>query len=612
MKDRNTFLAILLCLGILIGWQAIGPKLFPDAFPPPPGATDGGTGFPDGGVAAGTQALANAPRDAGPAGVDGGVSAKAQGTSATGTKGTNAPEPGAGEGGTDAGHEAHAGPPDRPEERVVIENEVVRATLSTKGGTIARWELLDPRFAHAGADGKQPVNLVAVDEKEALPFATTFEGLGWPADASYEVAERSDRSVTFRASAGGVTVEKRFELDPKEPYQLSLKISLQGPVPKAVVPSIRLARITPEQQKRSGGLSFLMRTMPDIVRPTCAYGDEIERRRYDEDETSFAHSGDLHWVGIDSRYFLMAVYPAQGTRGGCRLEVPEKHRLRATFELPPLSAGESQTVEGYLGPKFKTQLSAYGHELQRSIDFGWFGLLSIFLLYVMTFFDGVAGNWGVAIILLTVTVKTVLLPLTNWSMRSMERMRAISPKMKALKEKYGKDQQRFQQEMMKLYREEGVSPFGGCLPMLLQFPIWIALYRTILNTAELYHAGFISGWLEDLSAPEPGLVKILPLLMGVTMFVMQKMQPTPTAADDTQAKMQKTMMYFMPPFFTFIMYGLPSGLTLYIFVNNLLSIGQQQIIRKRLGTDQVDDGAGVGQVKTGKARKARKKVDGKA
>ncbi len=582
MQQRNTFLAIAVCLGILVAWQQV-PKLFPEWFPPPPEVTEPA---PDTGA-----------KDAGP---DAGATIAAQEGDPT------VPNEAGSEGGTEGSEEGSEPSPDlatlppaAPATQVVLSNEKVRATFTSHGAAVASWQLLGKQFEiskttgeeeEAAADApKVQVDLVEIDEKEALPFSTTFEEIPWPTNADYTVVRQDEFSVTFGAEAAGTRIEKTFSLDPEKPYELSLAIAVTGPL--ALTPKVHLAQTLAEKKEKGGFLSFLMQTMPDEVRPSCAFAEEVERRTYDEDELTFSHTGDLHWVGIGSRYFLLAIYPADsGADAGCHLEVPEDLRFRAALELPAIEDGGSATVEGYLGPKFKTQLAAYGHELERSIDFGWFGLLSIFLLYVMNFFQGLVGNWGIAIILLTVTVKTVLLPLTNWSMKSMERMRAISPKMKVLKEKYGKDQQRFQQEMMKMYREEGVSPFGGCLPMLLQFPIWIALYRTILNTAELYHTSFIPGWLEDLSAPESGALKILPLLMGVTMFFMQKMQPTPATGDDSQAKMQRTMIYMMPPFFTLIMYGLPSGLTLYIFVNNILSIGQQYAIRRKMAAETGETG----------------------
>jgi len=597
MDQRRTILAIGLSFGILLLWNGIMPKLVPSWFPEAQqlGAvkSDDPAGRPVGDALNPSAAAADG----------------ASGAEKTQAAGEATAEGEAAAAGTEPGAEADSlgvkKPEAVPETKIELSNEKVKAVFSSHGAAISSWQLTDPQFLvedpaaaqKSASEGEtlekrtHPVEMVVVAENEALPFSTTFEGLEWPSTADYQVVSSSASEVTFRASDGELAVVKHFSFKKDKPYALTLEIKLErigASAPEAIAPRVLLSENPPATKKSKGFLSFLTQTMPDQIRPTCAYGKEIERRTYDEDEMTFAHTGDVDWVSIGSRYFLTAMYRV-GADGaslsesgvGCKLEIPKKDLLRATMELPKQKLGESVFVEAYLGPKFKTQLASYGHGLEKSIDFGFFGILSIFLLYLMTFFQGLVGNWGVSIILLTVTVKGVLLPLTNWSMRSMERMRAIQPKMKALKEKHGKDQPRFQQEMMKLYREEGVSPFGGCLPMVMQFPIWIALYRTILNTAELYHTSFITGWLEDLSAPEVGMIKILPILMGVTMFAMQKMQPMAATTDDSQAKMQKTMMYMMPPFFTLIMYSLPTGLTLYIFVNNLLSIAQQYYIRQK-------------------------------
>lgn len=577
--ERRVFLAILLSFAVLVAWQYLGPKLFPEHFPAPgppsPVVADGGT-------APGAETPAAEPAK-GPEAQPG-----------TETPAAEAPAP--------AAEPEGPVPPAAPEEKVVLENDVVRAVLTSRGAAVAHWYLLGERFEEEGKDGgkPKPLDLVETAPDQPLPYATTFEPLGWPADASYRVVSKDARSVTFAATAGGVTVEKRFALTENR-YLLEFDLTAKDAAGRAVrlTPTVHLSRKITEEAAAGGLLSRMTKPMPDVVQSVCAYDEkETERRRYDEDEPPFSYSGPVAWSGIDSRYFLTAVFqgvpkfeqkkdaaPETARPATCTLKAPTQTTFQAELALEPLDVpaggSVSRRLSGYMGPKFKTRLSAYGHRLDDSIDFGIFTILSLGLLWVMVFFQSAVGNWGVAIILLTLAVKGVLLPLTNWSMRSMEKMRAIQPKMTALKDKYGKDPQRYQQEMMKMYREEGVSPFGGCLPMLLQLPIWFALYRTILNTAELYHAEFIHGWLTNLAAPEPGVVKFLPIAMGITMFLMQKMQPTQATGDDAQAKMQKYMLYFMPPFFTFIMYGLPSGLTLYIFVNNILSIFQQLWIRKR-------------------------------
>jgi YidC/Oxa1 family membrane protein insertase len=213
-------------------------------------------------------------------------------------------------------------------------------------------------------------------------------------------------------------------------------------------------------------------------------------------------------------------------------------------------------------------------ELHDAIDLGWFSFLAIPIREILVFFHRIAPNWGVAIIMLTMFIKLLLFPVTHKAFVSMEKMRELQPQIAALQKKYENDRMKLGEEQMKLFRESGTSPFGGCLPMILQMPIYIALYRTIQGTTELYNAPFVL-WIQDLSHQDPYL--ILPLLMGVTMWGQNKLSPQ--AIDNPQMAAVQKIMPFM---FTAFMLFLPSGLVLYIFVNMLLSIAQQLYIRRSL------------------------------
>jgi YidC/Oxa1 family membrane protein insertase len=201
-----------------------------------------------------------------------------------------------------------------------------------------------------------------------------------------------------------------------------------------------------------------------------------------------------------------------------------------------------------------------------------FAFFARILLYVMRWFEKVVHNWGIAIILLTVLVKVLLFPLTAKSVRSMNEMRKLQPEIEKLKQKFAGDREKLNAATMRLYQEHKVNPLGGCLPMLLQLPIWFALYATLQTSVELYREPFL--WMHDLTRHDPYF--ILPIAMGISSWAMQKVSPQP--ADNAQAKM---MLYFMPIFFSALMLFVPGGLTLYIFVNNLLSIAQQQFMMKR-------------------------------
>jgi YidC/Oxa1 family membrane protein insertase len=228
-----------------------------------------------------------------------------------------------------------------------------------------------------------------------------------------------------------------------------------------------------------------------------------------------------------------------------------------------------------IGEEPKTGNSAMiDPELTDAIDFGWFAVICRLLLEILKVFQKFVVNWGIAIVFLTVLVKLLLYPLSHKQMEGMEAMRRLQPKMDELQKKYGKDREKLNMERMKLFQENKVNPLGGCLPLIVQMPVWFALYQTLLSSFELYHEPFIRFWISDLTLRDPYF--ILPVVMGITMFITNKMQPM--MGDPAQAKM---MLYFMPIFLTVIMLSVPAGLALYIFTNNILTIIQQKWLQRK-------------------------------
>lgn len=290
-------------------------------------------------------------------------------------------------------------------------------------------------------------------------------------------------------------------------------------------------------------------------------------------------SGDIWWAGLMSNYFLAAVVPDKGTPSSFKGRILEPGGVwRIGVDEAPVTVGPDTPVTvhtgWWIGPKDRTLLKAAPNDLSASIDMGFFTFLSVPLLWLLTFFHSLVGNWGVAIILLTVLIKLLFWPLTRKSYKSMEKMKKIQPMMKQLQEKYGKDKEALSREMMQLYKTYGVNPMGGCLPILVQLPVFVALYQALLHSIELRHAAFITYlpfthtlWLADLSAKDP--FYITPLIMGATMFLQQWLSPA--MGDPTQRK----MMMIMPLVFTVMFINFPSGLVLYWLVNNILSIAQQ-------------------------------------
>lgn len=297
----------------------------------------------------------------------------------------------------------------------------------------------------------------------------------------------------------------------------------------------------------------------------------------------------IDWVGYENNYFTQAIIPLE--LGGydiiAQVVDPDKHLVRIAylseaFQLDP----QQETLlkmRLYMGPKELEQLAKAGHNLAKAVDYGWFTFIAKPLHYVLNFFFRYLHNYGLAIILLTVIIKIIFWPLTQKSFQSMQAMKKLQPKIAQLREKYGDDKERLNQELMQLYRTYKVNPLGGCLPMILQIPVFFALYRMLNGAVELRHMPFML-WINDLTAPDRldigfhipylGGLPVLTILMGVTMFIQQKM--TPSTGDPRQEQ----IMLLMPVIFTVMFVNFPSGLVLYWFVNNVLSIVQQYFINR--------------------------------
>jgi YidC/Oxa1 family membrane protein insertase len=294
-------------------------------------------------------------------------------------------------------------------------------------------------------------------------------------------------------------------------------------------------------------------------------------------------SGPITYAGFGDRYFLSAYLPKHPSSGTLSMSyVGDQALARMMF-----AGTTTLTARIYLGPKLLTSLEAVDPLLNKAINFGWSGILALPFLRVLRLFHYVSPNYGWDIILLTILVRLLSLPLSIKSQRSMMRMQRLQPQMEKIREKFKDDNERLQREMVDLYRRNHVNPLGGCLPMAVQFPIFIGLYEALLNAVELRHAPFI-WWIRDLSAPDcykiswmPRLpymdchgLPVLVIVMGISTFFQQKM--TPTSPDPNQQR----MMMLMPIFFTVLFVNFPAGLTLYYFASNVLGIVQQIFLNR--------------------------------
>ncbi|GAB0058574.1 Membrane protein insertase YidC [Candidatus Magnetaquicoccaceae bacterium FCR-1] len=286
-------------------------------------------------------------------------------------------------------------------------------------------------------------------------------------------------------------------------------------------------------------------------------------------------NGQEGWVGFSDKYFLAAIVPEanSGTKKYYFDFDDPTHRVGSVAGKQELRAGGmlEKSTRLFIGPKEVRNLEALGLNLERSIDYGWFHFLAVPLVKILLFFNDFLHNYGVAIILLTVIIKILFFPLATKSYRSMNAMKKLAPKLEEIKKLYSHDKAMMQQETMRMYQENKVNPLGGCLPIVVQIPVFFALYKVLFLSVEMRQAPLFL-WIQDLSIMDPYYV--LPILMGISMFIQTKMNPAP--ADPVQAK----VMLFLPVVFTFMFLSFPAGLVLYWLVNNVLSIAQQGYIMK--------------------------------
>lgn len=375
------------------------------------------------------------------------------------------------------------------------------------------------------------------------------------------------RLVFQGTSPAGVVLTKELTFTGSG-YSISMQVSAGGAVgAPAVMITSEAGSKAPDANAPFEGL--LADVEGKLIRE---YGDSLKGKEW---------SGKVSWAGFGHTYFLFAVLPENN--GEQKISVRETGPALIMEVAPRKGAASQATHTLFIGPKEIDVLKSMNRGLERSIDFGYFAFVSVPLLYILHFFHRFTASWGIDIILLTVLIKLILAPLTHKSFVSMKQMQKLQPQMGRLKEKHKDNKEALNKEIMELYRRNKVNPFGGCLPMLLQFPVFIGLYNALLTPIELRHAPFL--WINDLSRPDMESlpitvfgwdtgIPVLTLLMGASMFVQQWM--TPSAGDPNQRR----MMLMMPVVFTFMFITFPSGLTIYWLVNNLLSIAQQYLINR--------------------------------
>jgi YidC/Oxa1 family membrane protein insertase len=370
------------------------------------------------------------------------------------------------------------------------------------------------------------------------------------------------------SNATGLSVTKRF-LPGTDPNSLAIELTWTNGGASAVAdPWVAVV------DRFEGSIA----RFDNKFRPEAWVDDGFEQIDDSDDLRLEAQGFDepASWFGVGDRYFMAVLAPADGVASGLRFDTLVDGRQGTLFSAGALAPGATRTERyvGYVGPKQLSTLEPLGLDLDEAVQFGWFGFFGRILLFLLSVFHAGLKNWGLAIIALTILVKLVFFPLTHKAFASGRRMQNLQPKLNELKERFKDNKEQQTQETMKLFKDEGVNPLGGCLPTLVQLPVWIALYNVMIYSAELYGTSFL--YLQDLTAVDP--YGILPTLVAVLYFVQQQLTPM-TGLDPAQQKIMK----LMPLVFAAFMYGFPSGLVLYFSVNTSLTILQQWWIYRTLG-----------------------------
>jgi YidC/Oxa1 family membrane protein insertase len=474
-----------------------------------------------------------------------------------------------------------AGVVNHPEREIELRTRDVRFVFSSAGGVLKHAQLLEPKYLLHKGDPNSGYDVVRTFDAQTAPFRTTFPGSTFtpPGDGSWEVTQPSADSLVFRAETDAVAIEKRFRVEPAR-FRLNLEVVVQNKTAKAQAQHLAIHVATRQDPEgKSGG--FFGGSSANTAAVLCHVNGKTERTTVDKlskDKETVEKTGTVLWVGADEKFFLVSAvpYPEVPPRDRKCLERGVAGEIAEgvlSFSERELAAGErtSYAFELYTGPKITGDLDQVrpGGEavkLTESVDvtLAW---LSGPILALLNFFHRFSHNWGLAIILLTVFIKLLTFYPTQRSLLSAKKMQKLAPKMAAIRKKYENDRQRQSVETMNLYKAHGVSPLGGCLPSLIQMPIWIALYSTLNYAVELHRSPFILH-IHDLTAKDP--YYITPLLMGGVMFLQMKMSP---ASPDNQQ--QAMMSVMMPIMFTAFSLVLPSGLALYMLTSYLIGILQQ-------------------------------------
>jgi YidC/Oxa1 family membrane protein insertase len=460
-------------------------------------------------------------------------------------------------------------------EKVDVETDLYRAVFTSVGARLESLQL--KRYRTTVAPDSPAQETVVPGQHGQTPFGVELRGTKALSDtgASFAVeggplrlTGKENGSIDFVWRTGGATVRKRFTFY-GDRYDFDVIVTVEG--------------VSPDQNEL--GITWVRGEEPipppgtevAFDRAVFLDGKKVTEEQFKKLADGQVHAGDIVWAGYAGRHFLGSMIPVEAPSR--RLWLKLRDQTVEEKLLFPVKDAARIKLDVYVGPKDIDVLHGVGHDLTRAVDLGWFGFIALPLLHILKFSHRFTGNYGVDILLLTVVIKILFIPLTQRSFQSMREMQKLQPQMAKIRERFKDNSEQMNKEIMELYRRHKVNPLGGCLPMVLQIPVFIGLYSALMHSVELRHAPFVL-WINDLAAPDrlgtlvipfvhPPGIPVLTALMGVSMFVQQWM--TPTAGDPTQQR----MMMIMPAVFTVMFLNVPSGLVLYWLVNNILTIAQQ-------------------------------------
>lgn len=467
-------------------------------------------------------------------------------------------------------------------EKINVTTDVYDLTFDTQGAQLVKAELV--KYT---APGTEDAPMVLLDNSAQSFYVAQTGVIGAPAEQSFPTHltpyrlvskdKQADGStnVVFEAESDGVKVTKTYTLHEGR-YDIDVQHTIANTGSAAVSPSVYLQLARDGNDPSDTSFFYSTFTGPALYSEEEKF-QKITFADIDKGKASYVKQADNGWIGMVQHYFATAWIPPEGKeRVNEVLRVSDTvYAIRSIESAGTIQPGESTTIQSnlWVGPQDQKAMAELAPGLELVVDYGWLTIISKPLFKLMTWIHTVLGNWGWTIVVLTLLIKLVFYPLSAASYRSMAKMKQVTPRLQALREKFGDDKAKLNAAMMEMYRTEKINPLGGCLPMVVQIPVFIALYWVLLGSVEMRGAPWIL-WIHDLSVRDPWF--ILPAFMMATMFLQIKLNPTPP--DPTQAK----VMMIMPLVFGGMMFFFPAGLVLYWCVNNAISIAQQRYIMHRL------------------------------